>query len=307
MSSTALRSSESDKTGRSPAFTLVELLVVIAVIAILASILLPTLARSKAQAQGILCLNNEKQLTLAWVMYADDHDGKLAYNLGATGASIASAGGTPSLPMSVNWANNLLDWTTTQTDNTNAALMVETGLGPYVDKAAEVYRCPSDHVLSSRQRNAGWSARVRSYSMNAMIGDAGILSKSGHNIYNPDYIQFFRLTSIPQPSDIFVFVDEHPDSIHDGYFLNRAYSLQWIHLPASYHGGGACFSFSDGHSETHRWHSGTTTPPPLPGAAGLPKSLPTSPQTAAAELADFYWVISHMSVEDDQGSVSTGW
>jgi hypothetical protein len=129
---------------------------------------------------------------------------------------------------------------------------------------------------------------------------------SGWNVNNPDYIQFFTITSIPQPADIFVFLDEHPDSIDDGYFVNRAYNRQWHDLPASYHDRGACFSFADGHSEVHHWRSPTTAPPPLQEAAGLPKRLPTSPQAAAAELADFYWVISHMSVEpskdrDDYG------
>jgi prepilin-type N-terminal cleavage/methylation domain-containing protein/prepilin-type processing-associated H-X9-DG protein len=303
MNTTALRLIRSGESNRSPGFTLVELLVVIAIIAILAGILLPTLAKSKMRAQAIICLNNEKQLTLAWVMYADDHDGKLAYNLGENSPTMASAGGSPPPPMSVNWANNLLDWSTRQTDNTNAALMVETGLGLYVDRAAEVYRCPSDHVLSSSQRKAGWTARVRSYSMNAMIGDAGTFSTSGNNINNPGYVQFFRLTSIPQPAEIFVFVDEHPDTIDDGYFVNRAYRLEWIDLPASYHGGAACFSFADGHSETHRWLSGTTMPPPYPGAA----ASVMRPLSSAAELADFYWVISHMSVEADQGSAGAGW
>jgi hypothetical protein len=68
-------------------------------------------------------------------------------------------------------------------------------------------------------------------------------------------------------------------------------------LPASYHDRGACFSFADGHSEVHRWRAATTTPPPFPDTAGLPIRIPTSPAAAGAELADFYWVISHMSVE----------
>ena len=85
--------------------------------------------------------------------------------------------------------------------------------------ANEHLSCPSDHALSAVQSAAGWTARIRSYSMNAMVGDAGAFSTNGININNPDYMQFFKITQIPHPSEIFVFLDEHPDSIDDGYFL----------------------------------------------------------------------------------------
>lgn len=73
--------------------------------------------------------------------------------------------------------------------------------------------------------------------MNAMVGNAGELSNGGYNENNPHYVQFFRLTDIPLPSEIFVFVEEHPDSINDGYFLNKFYTRHWIDLPASEHDG----------------------------------------------------------------------
>lgn len=177
--------------------------------------------------------------------------------------------------------------------------MVEGGLGPYVGKTPGIYRCPADHVVADVQRKAGWSGRVRSYSMNSMIGDAGLYSQAGWNVNNPDYTQFFRLTAIPQPSDIFVILDEHPDSIDDGFFVEKAYNDAWWDLPASYHGGAGCFSFVDGHSETHRWLSPVTTPPPVPGAAGKPRYIPTNDQAA---MADFYWVVSRMSVEQTASS-----
>src|SRR3989454_2116919 len=189
------------------AFTLIELLVVVAIIAILASLLLPVLARAKAKAHGVVCLNNTRQLGLAWLLYADDHNGRLAYNLGG---DVKIRGVAPANYL--NWVNNVLNWEL-KPDNTNLATIKQASLGPYASKAVNIYRCPSDNVLSGIQRAAGWSARVRSYSMNAMIGDAGDLSQSGFNRNNPDYVQFFNLSSIPQPTGIFVFLDERPYSI----------------------------------------------------------------------------------------------
>jgi prepilin-type N-terminal cleavage/methylation domain-containing protein/prepilin-type processing-associated H-X9-DG protein len=282
------------KRGR--AFTLVELLVVIAIIAIIASLILPALARAKARAQGSSCLNNTRQLGLAWLIYADEHNGLLAYNLGnARTAAVATPLLTQSPSMADNWVNNVLSWELTP-DNTNAAAVVETGLGPYTSKSAALYRCPSDNVISDLQRAAGWQSRVRSYSMNAMVGDAGGFSKTGVNLNNPGYVQFFRMFSIPRPADIFVFLDEHPDSINDGYFLNSekdSSSAQvWTDLPASYHDGAASFSFADGHSELHRWHNASTIQPAR--AYGISPALPM-PITDG--LQDFSWVLTRMSIE----------
>ena len=265
------------------AFTLIELLVVLAIIAILASLLLPVLSRAKGQTQGLVSLNNTRQLALAWQMYADDHSGRLAYNLGGPNRSSIAA------KSSVNWVNNNLTWEL-DSDNTNTATLVEAGLGSYVAKGAKVYRCPRDTALSSVQRKAGWSSRVRSYSMNAMVGDAGELTSSGVNLNNPTYRQFFKLTSIPAPTEIFVFVEEHADSINDGYFLNKVYSREWIDLPASHHNGAGVFSFADGHCEIHRWRSAATIVRDQPDAAQLPRAFSSN------DAGDFQWVISHMTV-----------
>jgi len=266
---------------------LIELLVVIAIIAILASLLLPALSKAKAKAQGIFCVNNTKQLTLAWMLYADDHSGRLAYNLGGSGGYRDVAPRT-----NLNWVNNIMTWEReVDSDNTNTATITEASLGTYANKTVAIYRCPSDNVLSPLQKEAGWPGRVRSYSMNAMVGDAGDLSRSGTNQNNPEYVQFFTISTIPHPSAIFVFLDEHPDSINDGYFLNKAYSGQWIDLPASYHNGAASFSFADGHSDIHRWQQASTKRPPLPDAA-LPLPRPVPPE----ERSDLKWLIEHMSI-----------
>lgn len=264
-------------------FTLVEMLVVIALIAILASLLLPVLSRAKSKSESISCLNNARQLGLAWLLYADDHGDRLPYNLGGpTRAQVADRS-------NLNWVNGILNWEL-DSDNTNRAMITDASLAAYANKSAGIYHCPSDRVVSSVQRSAGWTARVRSYSMNAMVGDAGDLSRNGYNQNNPNYIQFFKLASIPRPQRIFVFLDEHPDSINDGYFLNKSSSRQWVDLPASYHNGAASFAFADGHSELQFWQHSLTKRPPVPDTASLPLEIPYS------ETSDYYWIINRMSI-----------
>ena len=277
---------------------MIELLTVIAIISILAAILLPALSKARERAAGIVCMNNTKQLELACGIYAGDNGERLPYNLGMVGSSFRT---------DLNWVNNVMTWDLSS-DNTNLATLTKASLGSFVGGNTAVYHCPSDQALSSVQRAAGWSARIRSYSMNAMIGDAGNFSTNGYNVNNPNYTQFFKTTQIPQPSDIFVFLDEHPDSIDDGFFLNKdtpaanggygsnsAAVDQWLDLPASYHNGATAFSFADGHAALHRWLKSTTVRPSAPFAANLPIAIPSSPADAAA---DFEWVMEHMSKEN---------
>src|ERR1044071_5085449 len=86
-------------------FTIVELLVVVAVIAILASMLLPAIARASGQGRQIFCQNNLRQLGLAWTVYAGDHDDRITYNLGSTDIKAMLARG-----QHYNWANSLMNW-----------------------------------------------------------------------------------------------------------------------------------------------------------------------------------------------------
>ena len=124
--------------------------------------------------------------------------------------------------------------------------------------------------------------------MNAMVGDPGSLMRWGVNTNNPEYQQFLHDSEILDPSSIFVFLDEHPDSINDGYFLVKD-DPEWIDLPASFHNGGGCFSFADGHTVVHRWSQASTIRPPSPYASGLPISL------RANDLTDHNWVLRHSS------------
>ena len=280
---------EQKRRERRLGFTLIELLVVIAIVALLAALLLPALASAKAKGHAIACLNSEKQLALACLMYAGDADDRLPYNMG-----VAEIKRTVAQDEFLNWTSPVLNWEV-DSDNTNVVLQTEGGIGPYLSRSAEVYRCPSDSVVSDIQAAAGWTRRVRSISMNMMMGDAGEFSRSGANVNNPEYRQFFKTTQVPQPARLFVFIEEHPDSINDGYFIDQPETHRWMDLPASWHRGAANLSFADGHSETHRWRFASTKPSPRPDAAALPFSIP------AAEQGDFEWLMDRMSIEAYRG------
>src|SRR5882672_1927809 len=122
---------------RHAGFTLVELLVVIAVIAILAALLMPALSKARERGQAIVCLNNTKQLLLGWQLYADDHEGFLPYNLIMAGTSIRT---------NLNWVNNVMTWEVSDSDNTNLATITQAALGSYISGVTAIFRCPSDHV-----------------------------------------------------------------------------------------------------------------------------------------------------------------
>ena len=249
------------------AFTLIELLVVIAIIAILAGLLLPALSGAKTRAQGASCLSNIKQLSLGWFLYADEHADLLVNNHGKPETAAKRQ----------TWANNVLDWGTSD-DNTNSRLLTESLLGPFTGRSTAVFKCPSDKSVAAN------GPRIRSYSMNAMVGDPGELT----NRFNPDYLQFFKGSQILKPSGIFVFLDEHPDTLNDGFFVNRLNDNEWGNLPGSYHHRSANFSFADGHVEIHRWLVPDTIRPPVQGGVG--GTIPAAPST------DFDWVRERTSL-----------
>ncbi len=249
-------------------FTLIELLVVIAIIAILASLLLPALSRAKMSAQATACGNNLRQFSLAWQLYADDSDGLLVNN--------SSTADTRTYRLS--WVNNIQDWGTS-VENTNPAYVLSGKLAPYVNNTLRVYKCPADQSVAQN------GPRLRSISMNSLVGNP----LHNPNRFNPTWLQFLKVTDFPGPANFYVFIEEHPDTINDGYFMNRWDVIQWGNLPASWHNGAANISWADGHLERHRWIPDTVRPP-IHGGVGSGGFVPSPP-------TDYLWLRERTSIK----------
>jgi prepilin-type N-terminal cleavage/methylation domain-containing protein/prepilin-type processing-associated H-X9-DG protein len=229
------------------AFTLVELLVVIAVIAILAALLLPSLTKSKEKAAGIVCLNNLKQLETCWHLYAVDNADVLPPNDSIMAASLDSS----PIATGISWCPDHA-----RTD-TNTVDLEKGVLFPY-NRSVAIYHCPADRsTVDTATTDTMARLRNRSYNMSQSV-----------NGY-PEFQDPFQLVALlpawkklsiivkPPPSQLFVFIDEHPDTLIDAQFGNPVgipvYPQVWFDMPADRHNHGAELSFADGHVERWRW------------------------------------------------------
>jgi hypothetical protein len=263
--------------------------------------LLPALSKAKQQTQGVACMNNTHQIGYAWTLYANDNNDKVCNNYGVAQTDTEVANSTYGT-----WCVDVMDWSTSS-QNTNTALLRLGQLGFYMGKSVDAYKCPADQYLSAQQSAAHFAKRVRSYSMSSFLGlfsqcpscgGGTDYTFQGRNQFNNNYRQFLKLSNIPVPSNIILMLDEHPDSINDGYYdvgvpeppIGSAGTLTtaaWTDLPASYHNKAAGFSFTDGHSEIHQWKAKSTL---------LPVTFSYTPPSAADSQVDRWWVAQRSSV-----------
>jgi len=227
----------------SSAFTLVELLVVIAVIAILAAMLLPVLAQGKQRAKRIQCLNNQREMAMTWVLYAGDNNDSLVLNGQCNPESTANK----------LWVQGAFVHTGA---NTNVDYMLNPQYALFANyiKSGSTYLCPTDR--DTVKVNNVIYPKLRSYALNAYLGWTGTWDTRMSSYYTV-FRRYSRI-SANMPQGTFLFMDVQPDSICWPYFGVEMVTDVFFNWPGASHSRGTVVSYADGHVEWHHWQDSRT-------------------------------------------------